>query len=448
LKEGECSERRRKRNKPKKKKKKKKKEEENKSPKLESKKEEHRSKTPTGRKKSSADILKESLETQPEDDFSFRRLLVNPQFADVLFLVGQKESPGKVLAHACVIEARCPSLLQNSRKKKNINEIDVQSSINMNTFQEVLNYIYTGSAELSKLKEEEIILLLAACTKYEGLDRLRFLCQSHLRKTLDIKNVHLLLKATEDHDMKTFKEVVLHFAVSNYVEFLANKQGVKDIGINLFQEVVTLHHQGLKPLPEEKEPNDSFVHDFKALYESSKQSDISFQVTEPNALGIANTLARGHKAIVVGRAPGLIGLVNQNPSDSSKIAAVVVKNISPEAFEAAMKWIYFNDNNLSTMTACELIAFCQQYGLLSLQKVCVENVKKNISLDTVLTVLDVTYLKDNMPPWFIDEMELLRPKCIQYASERLKDVNFEKMSKKMNNNIAPDILMYLQKNSK
>jgi len=74
--------------------------------------------------------------------------------------------------------------------------------------------------------------------------------------------------------------------------------------------------------------------------------------------------------------------------------------------------------------------------------------EKNISLDTVLTVLDVTYLRENMPTWFIDEMELLRPRCIRFSSEKLKDVNFEKMAKKMNNNIAPDILMYLQKNPK
>jgi len=378
----------------------------------------------------------------PEDAFSFVRSLANPLFADVCFLISTP--PQKIYSHACIIEARCSALLKNAKKKKNVNEVEVISSINASTFQELLNYLYSGSIDLSKLKDEDILLLLSASTKYEGLDRLSFICQRHLKKTLDMKNVHLLLKTCEDLDLKAFKEFVVHFAVSHYNEFVSNKQGVKDIGINIFQEVVALQQEQLKPLPEEKEPEDTFLENFKALYDSVKQSDISFVMTEPNSMGISGTFLRGHKAIIVARASGLQALVNQPLTEVSKsLSGVIVKGVSPEGFEAVLKWIYYNQTQISTLIACELISFCQQNSLFALQKVCIENIKNNIKVDTVLTILDVSYLKEGMPSWYIEEMDALRPKCIEFAANRVKEIEFDRIkTKKLSTEIATAVMVH------
>jgi len=400
----------------------------------------------TPKKSSSAPDLAKLEALSVDEPFSFSRLINNPLYSDVTFTVGQP--PQKVAGHACVIEIRCPSLLKNSKKKKNAHEVDVEHSISFHTFLELLSYLYTGKFDFSKSKEHDVILLLSASSKYEGLERLEYLCSKHLTQEMNTKNMHKLLKATDELQLK-YKEDVLHFAVKNYQDFLAEKTANKDLGIGLFQDVVTLYQEfqtgSLKPLPVPVEPKDTFVEDFKALYDSVKLSDISFKLAEANAMGISGSQLRGHKAIVVGRAPGLASVVNQQPTEVSKgLYAVVVKGISPEAFESVLRWVYYNERNIPTSVACELISYCQQHQLTPLQHACVQSMKKGIQVDTVLPILDVSYMKE-MPPWFEEQMAEIRPQCIKFAAEHIKDIDFEKIrTKKMSDNIAPEILTFLQ----
>jgi len=387
--------------------------------------------------------MKEEL-MEETDIFSFKRLIINPQYSDTVFIIGQP--PQKILGHSFIVESRCPSILKNSRKKKNSFEVDVNSSISLPRFQDILNFIYIGSIDFSKMKDEEIISLLSACNKYEGLERLEYLCQDYLKKSFDTKNIHSLLKATNAANLKSLKEAALYYAVLHYKDFVANKAAVRDLDVHLFQEVVSLQASELKPLPEVMEPSDKFIEDFKSIYDSTKQADITFHIPEPNAMGITGSIIRAHKAILVGRAPGLQSLVNQIPVDFKSQSVVVVKGLSPESFEFLLKWIYYNETQIPTIYACELISFCQQYNMFSLQKKCLENVKNNIREETVFNILNISYLKENMPSWFIEEMELLKPKCIQYAATHLKDLNIEILrTKKLNSEIAPDILLFQQK---
>jgi len=331
-----------------------------------------------------------------------------------------------------------------------MSEIDIPSSIDVNTFLRILEYVYSGSVHsFGKLKNEEVISLLAASIKYEGLERLSFLCKQHLTKELNNENIFRILKAVDDLQMKEFKNVLLHFALKNYNEFVGNKEAIKNLGINLFHEVVALKNEGLKPLEEEKEPKEKFMEDCKSLYDSVKQSDITFVMSEPNAMGNSGTVLRAHKAIVIGRAPGLQTIVNQSLFEVSKsVFGVNVKGISPESFEVLfLKWIYYNETQIPTSIACELIYFCQQYGILNFQKVCLDNVKSNLQVDSVLSILNISYLKENMPQWFTEEMDILRPKCIQFVAKHLKEIDFEKLrTKKLQSDIATDILLFLQKN--
>jgi len=388
--------------------------------------------------------LSKSMEFEDGDAISFLSLLSNPQYSDLVFLVGQPFQ--KISAHSCVVEARCPSLLKNAKKKKNINEVEVESSISFATFQVVLVYVYSDSIDWTQLKLEDVVLLLSASSKYEGLERLKFLCNQYLRKELNLSNVHILLKLANSLDLKEFKEVVLHFAVSHYSDFISNKEALNDLGITFFHEVVDLQQKGVKDLPEETEPKSTFLGDFKGLYDSSKQSDVTFLLAEANAMGNLGTTIRGHKAIVVARAPGLQSIINQPLTEVSKtVSGVSIKKISPEAFESVLKWAYYGETHAPSLIACELIPFCQQYDLPLLQKVCLDNIKKNIKVDTVLTILDISYLKENMPAWFVEEMEKFRPKCIEFAAKHLKDIDISVIrTKNLNNDIAPDILIFLQ----
>jgi len=398
--------------------------------------------------KSSSDLGKElpkpSENDLDDENYSFRRLVNNPLFADVSFIVGQSKVPG----HACIIELRCSSLLKSGRKKKNISEIDVASGIFPNTFLELMSYLYTNTVDFSKMKELDALLLLSASNKYEGLERLRFMCEKHLKVEMNIKNAHYMLKIADELHLDDFKQVILHFSVNHYTEFISDKNAIKELGIGLFQEVVAMYQEvltkTLKPLPEPQEPKDTFLEDFKALFDSVKLSDISFKLAETNAMGIAGQQIRGHKAIVVGRAPGLAPIVNQSPDTSKGVFTVPVKGISPEGFESILRWIYYAEINIPTLVACELISVCQQFSLFSLERICLNAIRKGIQVDSVLTILNVSYLQ-GMPAWFNISMEEIRPKAVQFAADHIKDIDFEKIrSNKLSDSIAPDILTYLQ----
>jgi len=187
------------------------------------------------------------------------------------------------------------------------------------------------------------------------------------------------------------------------------------------------------------------LEDFKSLFDAVKLSDITFKLAETNAMGIAGQQVRGHRAIVVGRAPGLAPIVNQTPTEVSKgVFAVPVKGVSPEGFESILRWIYYAEVNIPTNVACELISVCQQFSLFSLERICLNAIRKGIQVDSVLTILNVSYLQ-NMPVWFNVSMEEIRPKAVQFAAEHLRDIDLEKIrSNKLSESIAPDILTYLQ----
>src|SRR4051794_33187354 len=60
-----------------------------------------------------------------------------------------------------------------------------QCSINWDTFLKVLTFAYTGTLEYGKLKELDLVQLLSASTKYEGLERLTWECERHLTSLLN-----------------------------------------------------------------------------------------------------------------------------------------------------------------------------------------------------------------------------------------------------------------------
>jgi len=246
------------------------------------------------------------------------------------------------------------------------------------------------------------------------------------------------------------KEVVVHYVMEHYTEFIENKPAIHELGVALFSDIVSDYHKistsgSLTPLPEQVEPKDTLIEDMKSLYDKEKNSDISFKLVDPNALGVTGTVIKGHRAIVVGRAPGLSFIVNSASVDATKgIQPAIVKGISPEAFEATMRWIYYNETSISTVAATELVKFCKDNKLIALEKICVQNIKKDIRLDNVLTVLDASYIEE-MPDWYAKEMADLKPKCVEFAYQHLKEMNFEQIrSKKMHAQIASDILEYIQ----
>jgi hypothetical protein len=379
----------------------------------------------------------------------FSELLNNPLHSDVTFMVGQRRLNG----HQPIINARCLELLTKGSvtKKKNIIEVHVPQDILPETFLDVLRYVYDNKVEIDKMQSLQLIQLLAATVYYEGLHRLKYICEDKIKKDLTSENVHRILKLVADYKLP-IKDNVIYYCLENYNEFIGNKNAAKELGIDLFQDVVGAYQAKtagqLKAPKELPMPPDTYVDDFKSMYDGGKWTDINFKLTEANQLGISGQIFKTHKAIIAGRAPGLGYICNQSSVEVSKnLSAVPLKGITPEAFEAMLKWLSYNEQKVPTMAACELIPFCKKHNMAGLLNCCVQSIKKGIDTESVLTILDVIHEKE-MPDFFTEAAKELKPRCMDFCVQRMIDIDFEKIrQRKMNKKIAPDILLALQKRS-
>lgn len=380
-------------------------------------------------------------------------LVNNSTYADVHFNVGKH----KFVAHNAVIQIRCPGLLApvgskgQPKKNKNTFETDIPSSISPATFAELLHWVYSGSVQFEKLKESDVLQLAAATLQFEGLGRLQWMCENHTVKAVNMTNLYQVFKESDQLQLKYIKDYCIHFAIDHYFDFVNNKDAVKELGIELFQETASayLEHQAgrLKPVQPLVEPADTFLADFKSLLDSGKNYDIEFQLVDSKLMGFPQgMLFKGHKAIIAVRSQPLADLCAAPTTQAQKgLNAVPVKGVGNDAFQALLKWIYYGDTNITTLAASELVLVAKEYKLPELQRLCVDIMVKGVELDTALALLDLTYIKD-MPDFYTEAMKELQPRVMGFVVDHFVklDLKHIRERKVMHNNMACDILLALQ----
>jgi hypothetical protein len=264
-------------------------------------------------------------------------------------------------------------------------------------------------------------------------------------------NLYQVFKESDQLQLKFIKDYCIHYAIDHYFEFVNNKEAVKELGIELFQETASayLEHQAgrLKPVQSLVEPADTFLVDFKSLLDSGKNYDIEFQLVDSKLMGFPQgMLFKGHKAIIAVRSQPLADLCASPTTQAQKgLNAVPVKGVGNEAFQALLKWIYYGETNITTLAASELVLVAKEYKLPELQKLCVDIMVKGVELDTALALLDLTYIKD-MPDFYTDAMKELHPRVMGFVVDHFVKVDLKNIRdrKVMHSNMACDILLALQ----
>jgi len=348
------------------------------------------------------------------------------------------------------------SYLQRKKKDKKNLELEVPSAISQTAFYQVLVFIYSGIVQLTTLSFPQAIEVLCVSSYHQELELLEWLCENHIKKELNINTIYPILKAIDRFQNLSngIKQYCLRWAVENYEQFIGSKEGVREMGIDLFHEVAhvyQLHQAGeLKPLANVSAPLNSFVEDFRKLRESVEIADIRFKLLSPNIHGITGTIYPCHKAMLLARAPSLFALTIQTPVQITKgLSAVQIKDITSDAFEAFLHWIYSGETTFSGRAAAELAPFCVDNQIIDLLQICLENMKKDINFTSVLLILHVCQIKNQVPLSFLTTVKELKPQCVQFAEDHLieLDVNIIR-ERKLHNTIAPDILLAIQKKHK
>ena len=142
----------------------------------------------------------------------FRKLMDNPELADVTFLVENQ----KVYANKAILAVRSEyfkvmlftAKMRESQAQQPIELKDVPHSV----FLKLLEYLYTDS--VSDLTLEISVSLLIISERFM-LDRLKRLCEDSIRRDINADNVINIFLASHRHNAIALKDIALDFILRN-----------------------------------------------------------------------------------------------------------------------------------------------------------------------------------------------------------------------------------------
>mmetsp|Transcript_23535 Transcript_23535/g.50298 ORF Transcript_23535/g.50298 Transcript_23535/m.50298 type:complete len:575 (-) Transcript_23535:234-1958(-) len=374
------------------------------------------------------DGFKDKGKYYPQVVMNTKKLLQDDTYSDVIIKVGSDA----LHAHAAIICSRCPEIVgppamdEKSKKKTKKMEVKIKDgSINASSMNKILEFLYTGMVDFPKISDKEILLLVKAA-RFFKLDRLSYLCERWLNEHMTIESVFHLLKAATDLSEDRIRGFCMQFALKNYNDFIANKDGIYILGIELFQEVVAAFQTNPAPpaaIYPEGGPPDTLLDDFKNMFDNMPYSD--FFVT----CGSENI--KCHKAMLSAYSENLSSLI-KDPETPVRL--------SGEAFKSLLKFSYYGYDQVEPLPACDLVGFCRTKKLPVLLRICEDKIRNSINEKTVLHILGVSYLPAGDKQDLVDE---LQSKCFPFILDNLDKVDLS-MAKAFNPLMTIDLLLQLQ----
>ena len=348
---------------------------------------------------------------------------------------------------------RCPALTtpkdpkKKLKKKKNCSLLDIDK-ISSKTMLDVLYYIYTGNVEFSKLTSNQILSVYSAAIEL-SLPRLCWLVENYFRNTLNIENVFGIIKGSHLMNHKTIKEFSVYYAVKNYISFTSNKEGVRDLGPELFQEITDLYNQStiseIKSPILSNEPLNTIKEDYKSIYDTMPLFDAVFLVNGEQI--------KCHKAFLSAVSDELASICSQSPIKTKegefysvppakvKEGHILAPMLSSDGFKTLLKYLYYEEENISARSAIELIPYSKDFGITDLLNICERIVVTNINQDTALLILSASYMDQMSDRETVARQ--LKKLCIDFILANLDLVDLSDL-KLLNPDISIDILLAQQ----
>jgi len=165
------------------------------------------------------------------------------------------------------------------------------------------------------------------------------------------------------------------------------------------------------------------------MYSLMPFSDVQFN--------IGNDQIKCHKALLAAHSDAFIPLVKDAPEKG-----VDIQGISSEAFSSLLRFIYYGEDTIEALPACELVGFSRKFKLHYMLKICEDKIRNSVSQDTALAILQTTYLKEMEDKGEL--VEELRNKAMPYIVENLTEIDLTPI-RRMHPNMPIDILEHIQK---
>lgn len=159
-----------------------------------------------------------------------RKLLNNPTYADVVFLV-EEQKIYATKAHLSVRSEHFRALFFSGMRESSVEGLQPipLHDISAPVFLTLLEYIYTDKIA-EHITSDLAVPLLIAAEKYL-LDRLKALCEDAIRKCISVDNVVQIMLAAKNHRAEGLKEICMDFIV-------ANEEKIKMSSPHLLRELI------------------------------------------------------------------------------------------------------------------------------------------------------------------------------------------------------------------
>lgn len=389
-------------------------------------------------------------------------------FHDVIFRFntpipekGKSSSSSGILqlhAHSAVINLRCEKMLtepefcckgKTKAMTKRIKAYVVNNAkltaITPEIMLKILEFIYTDDVDLRGLNINQVLDILLTSEQY-GLARLSWICERQLRGFLAVDVVCNMLTAANDRKLDKVKIFCQEFAIAHFQQVVTDKSGASVLGLNLYQELISLHTSGQKiNCPLGPEPQSDIISVYKNIYD---------QLQLPGADGflqVGEEIQRCHKAVLAGHAPKLsalfktAGVPSKDKKNPEPHYILDEKLVNPNTVRKLLQFIYYGECNLAPLTATELLTLVTgKYELTDLQNLLLHIVSNNVGVDTVLPILAVCYLQHLSG---LEKVETLKRNATKFVVENLTQINLAPL-REMDPQIPVDLLVAIQDHAK
>lgn len=169
------------------------------------------------------------------------RELVNNEdsFADVVFVVGG-EGDGDcqecVHAHKAILAGRCEhfaAMFRSGMRESVEREIEIPN-VSKTVFLLLMEYIYTDSVAIDVEHAVDLYIL----ADLYGLERLRSICVTVVKRNLSTANAPRILQQAADEDCVILKDISMDFVIANF-EKISKTDGIRVVSHELLLEILS-----------------------------------------------------------------------------------------------------------------------------------------------------------------------------------------------------------------
>jgi BTB/POZ domain len=122
-----------------------------------------------------------------------------------------------------------------------------------------------------------------------------------------------------------------------------------------------------------------------------------------------------HRAVMCAHTKPFASSIS-NAKDDDMTDVLGVTGMEPDAFRSVLKFVYYGDEDITPLLACDCAPFAKRFEAFELQRITESVIAHNISANNVLPILKVAYLQENMDR---PEMASLRAHCLMFLTQHV-----------------------------